>query len=515
MSNSDEPCVFLVGAGPGDPGYLTLRAVECLGRADLVLYDKLVPQRLLDFAPHAECVSVADLAGGQARRGPHILDAIRRAVTDGKTVVRLKGGDPLVFGRGSEEAEDLRSAGIAYEIVPGITAALAAAAAAEVPLTHRDDSNAVAFVTGHENLARGEPPFDWASLARFPGTLVVYMGMARLDHIARSLIQGGTPPTTPATVITSAATGDQRRVVGPLAELADAVRIAGLTAPALVMIGPAVGHAPAVSWLERRPLFGHRVLVTRPQRQAADLARRLEAVGAVPVLLPAVEVVPPHDWGEVDDRIARLGEYDWLVFTSVNGVEAFFGRLLARGRDLRALGGVKLACIGPATAAALAGYHLTADAVPPSFRSESLAAELLERVRGQCVLLARADRGREVLRETLASVAHVDQVAVYRQVDAIPADTPTFDALRRGEIDIVTLTSSNVARALLRALDGTTRGRIADGHIKVATISPVTTAAVAEFGLPVAAEATEYTVPGLVRALVGMVAGRGLPFRET
>ncbi len=501
MSDFNEPRVFLVGAGPGDPGYLTLRAVECLGRADLVLHDKLVPQRLLDFAPRAECRSVADLADGQARRGPHILDAIRRAIAVGKTVVRLKGGDPLVFGRGTEEAEDLRAAGIPYEIVPGITAALAAAAAAEVPLTHRDDSSAVALVTGHENPARGEPPLDWTALARFPGTLVVYMGMARLDYIARTLIAGGKPADTPATVISAAGTGDQRRVRTPLAELADAVRAAGLTAPALVAIGPAVGHGPAVSWLERRPLFGHRVLVTRPKRQASDLCRRLEALGAVPVLLPAVEVQPPADWGEADAHIARLDTYDWLVFTSVNGVEAFVGRLLATGRDLRALGGVKLACIGPATAAALGGYHLRADAVPPSFRSESLAAELLERVRGQRVLMARADRGREVLRETLSRVAEVDQVAVYRQVDAIPADAPTFDALRRGEIDIVTLTSGNVARALLRALDETTRGRIADGHIKLATISPVTTAAVAEFGLPVAAEAAEYTVPGLVRTL--------------
>ncbi|MFO0810059.1 MAG: uroporphyrinogen-III C-methyltransferase [Gemmataceae bacterium] len=504
MSSSDEPQVFLVGAGPGDPGLLTLRAVECLGRADLVLYDKLVPRRLLDFAPRAEHVSVADLPGGHPLRWPHILQRVRDAATAGKVVVRLKGGDPLIFGRGSEEAEDLRAAGIAYEIVPGITAALAAAAAAEVPLTHRGDSSAVAFVTGHENPTRGEPAVDWAALARFPGTLVVYMGMARLELIARTLITHGKSASTPATVIASVATGDQRRVRAPLGELANAVRDAGLTAPALVVIGLATARAPEQSWLEQRSLFGRRILVTRPRRQAEDLARRLERLGAVPYLLPAVDVLPPVDWHEVDDRIARLDEYDWLAFTSVNGVEAFLNRLVAMGRDLRALGGIKLAAIGPATAAALADYRLTADIVPPSFRSESLAAELTEHVRGQRVLLARADRGREVLRDELSAVAHVDQVAVYRQVDAVPADAPAFDALRRGEIDVVTLTSANVARALLRALDETMRGRVADGHVKLATISPVTSAAVAEFGLPVAAEATEYTIPGLIDALVKM-----------
>jgi len=503
MNDRIAPRVFLVGAGPGDPGLLTLRAVECLARADLVLYDKLVPQRLLEFAPpHAERVSVADVPGGHPHRWPFILQRLVEAAKQGKIVVRLKGGDPLIFGRGAEEAEELRKAGIAYEIVPGVTAVSAAAAAAEIPVTHRGCASAVALVTGHENPTKSHHGLDWAALARFPGTLAIYMGMARLDLIARVLIENGKSPTTPAAVIAAASTGEQRRVHATLAELAEAARAAGLHAPALIVIGPAAGHAPQLSWFESRPLFGKRVLVTRPREQANELVRRLEILGAVPSVLPAVTIEPIDDWTEVDARLGRLREYDWLVFTSVNGVRAFFGRLRATGRDLRALGDIQLAAIGPGTAEALREYHLDADLVPAEYRSESLAAVLVEKAAGQRILLARADRGRELLRDELSRVATVDQVAVYRQSDAMPADAPALDALRRGEIDYVLLTSSNIARAFLGGLDEVCRGRIRDGHSRLITISPVTTAAVKELDFSVAAEARIYTLDGLLQAVV-------------
>jgi uroporphyrinogen III methyltransferase/synthase len=510
MNDPLAPRVFLVGAGPGDPGLLTLRAVECLARADLVLYDKLVPPRLLDFAnPAAERRCVADLPGTHPQRWPHIVRVLLDAVRQGKTVVRLKGGDPLVFGRGAEEAEELRAAGIPYEIVPGVTAALAAAACAETPLIHRGLASAVALVTGHENPTKPPPRLDWAALARFPGTLAVYMGMARLDLIAKVLIEHGKPPDTPAAVVASAGTGDQQRVTAPLADLPDAVRSAGLAAPALILIGPSVGCAPARSWFEARPLFGRRVLVTRPRSQAADFVRRLEQLGAVPYVLPTVEIRPLDDWSEVDARLARLGEYDWLVFTSANGVQAFLGRLRQTGRDLRALAGLKLAAIGPGTAEALRAFHLDADLVPDEYRSEALAAALAGRAAGQRLLLARADRGRDVLREKLAKVATVDQLTVYRQSDAVPADAEVHDALRRGEIDFVTLTSSNIARALLRSLDEISRARVHAGDVRLVTISPVTSAAVAELGFPVATEATEYTTDGLVQALMKLAGAAG------
>lgn len=498
--------MFLVGAGPGDPGLLTLRAVECLRRADLVIYDKLVPTRLLDFAnPAAERLSVADVPGCHPQRWPTVVKAVIDAARAGKTVVRLKGGDPLVFGRGAEEADELRAAGIAYEIVPGVTAALAAGAAAEIPLTHRSAASAVAFVTGHENPTKPGPGLDWPALARFPGTLVIYMGMARLELIADTLVEHGKAADTPAAVIGHAGTGDQRRVTATLATVADAVRTAGLTAPAVVVIGPAVGLATPTPWFEGRPLLGKRVLVTRPRHQAGDFVRKLELLGAVPYVLPAVDILPPATWEEVDRHLGRLTEYDWLVFTSANGVRSLLGRLPQTGRDLRALAGVKLAAIGPSTADTLREFHLTADLVPADYRSEGLAAALVPHVAGQRVLLARADRGREVLRQELMKVATVDQVAVYRQVDAIHGDGPVHDAVRRGEIDFVTLTSANVARAVLRSLDEIGRARVFAGDLRIVTISPVTTAAVTELGYPVAAEATVYTTDGLLEALLKVV----------
>src|SRR5262245_45613118 len=471
------PLVYLVGAGPGDPGLLTLRGAEVLARAQVVVHDKLVATRLLEYAPAAEHICVADLPGPHPERSPHVNEILIDRARRGLVVVRLKGGDPLIFGRGAEEAEALRRADIPYEIVPGVTAALAAGAYAEIPLTHRTCASAVAFVTGHENPTKPHTNLDWAALARFPGTLVVYMGMARLDLIVKVLLQHGKPPDTPAALVQLASTGLQLTRTCTLDRLDATAREEGLTAPSVVLIGPTVALRPGRSWFEALPLYGRRVLVTRPRHQAADLARRLELLGAVPYVLPAVEVRPPADWAAVDAALARLGEFDWLVFTSVNGVRSLLGRLPATGRDLRALGGLKLAAIGPATAEALAAYHLKADAVPPSFRSEDLAETLKPLVSGKRVLLARADRGRELLRtELTAGAAGVEQVAVYEQADAIDPASEAIGALRRGEIGFVTLTSANVARAFLGALDEPCRLRIGSGEARLVTISPVTSA---------------------------------------
>ncbi|HEX4589799.1 MAG TPA: uroporphyrinogen-III C-methyltransferase [Gemmataceae bacterium] len=495
--------MFLVGAGPGDPGLLTLRAVECLRLADLIIYDKLVPPRLLEHASRtAECRCMGDLPGGRQERWSQVMADVIAAAKAGKTVVRLKGGDPLVFGRGLEEAAALREADISYEIVPGVSAALAAGACAEIPLTHRTAASAVAFVTGHEDPTKSGPSLDWAALARFPGTLAIYMGMARLETIAGSLIKHGKPADTPAVVVAWAGTGGQKRINATLGSLADQVRSAGLRAPAIILLGESAGLAPAVSWFESRPLFGKRVLVTRPREQAAELVRKLELLGAIPVVLPAVEIRPPQDWGEVDDRLSRLGDYDWLVFASANGVQSFLGRLRQICRDLRALAGLRIAAIGPGTAEALRGFHLNADLVPDEFRSESLAAALAEQAAGKRILLARADRGRDVLRTELSKVAAVDQVTVYRQVDADVRSHPAFEVLGRGEIDFVTVTSSNIARSFLRSLDEAGRSRIQSGDVLLVTISPVTSAAVTECGYPVAAEAREFTIDGLIQALL-------------
>lgn len=502
--------VFLVGAGPGSPGLLTIRAAELLARADLVLYDQLVPERLLELAPAAaQKVCVRDLPGQHPDKYPHIQNLLIDAARAGKTVVRLKGGDPLIFGRGGEETEALRTAGVGYEIVPGVTAAAAAGAFLEIPLTHRRYASAIALVTGHELPNKPGNRLDWKALAAFPGTLAIYMGIARLPVIVGELLRHGKSPDTPAGIVERASRGDQRSVFARLADLEKSRRDAGLEAPGLILVGEAVAHRPPHAWSEVRPLFGRRVLVTRPAHQAAGMVRKLEHLGAVVSRLSPVGIREPADFGPLDRALGQLreGEWDWLVFTSANGVHAALNRLDALGRDLRDLGRVRLAAIGPKTAAALREYRLRADVVPAeAFSSEGLAAALAPHVNGQRVLLARANRGRELLREELAKVATVEQVTVYDQVDRVPADDPVFDALRRGEIRYVTLTSSNIARGVLGAFDETIRGRVERREIRLVAISPETGKAVRELGYPVEAEADVFTEDGLIDAVVRLAA---------
>src|SRR5262245_46367071 len=434
--------VALVGAGPGHPGLLTLRAVECLRCADLVLYDRLVPVELLEHAPaSAKRMCVEEVPTPHPERYPLIHQSMIDAARQGLRVVRLKGGDPFVFGRGAEEAEALRAAGIDYEIVPGVTAALGATACAGIPVTHRRHSSAVALITGHEQPGKPGSRLDWPALAAFPGTLVFYMAVGRLESIAGSLLHNGKPAETPAAVIERGSTARQRTIRATLATLVEVVRREQVQAPALVVLGEVVPLRDELQWFENRPLFGKRVLVTRPRHLAGEMVAALADLGAEAVVLPVVEIADPDDWGPVDAALARLGDYHWLAFTSANGVKAFLDRLLARGRDLRALGGLKLAAIGPATAEALKAYHLSADVVPAEFNSEGLVAALRPRVAGQRVLLARADRGLELLREELGKIAAVEQIAVYSQRDA---ELPAGDVLARlnaGEIEYVTLTS--------------------------------------------------------------------------
>ena len=387
MNDPAKPRVFLVGAGPGSPGLLTVRGAEVLARADLVLYDQLVPERLLDLAPAtAERLCVRDLPGQHPDKYPHIHLKLIETANAGKTVVRLKGGDPLIFGRGGEEAEALRAAGLAYEIVPGVTAAIAAGAYLELPLTHRLHASAVAFVTGHELPNKPGNKLDWKALAAFPGTLAIYMGIARLPVIVGELLKYGKSPDTPVGIVERASLGEQRSVFATLATIEDARRHAGLEAPGLILIGDTVAQRAPHPWFESRPLFGQRVLVTRPAHQAAGMVRKLEHLGAVVSRMPVVEIRELADFAAVDRALDQLraGAWDWLVFTSANGVHALLRRLDAVGRDLRDLGSVKLAAIGPKTAAALREYRLRADLVPAStFSSEGMVEALEAACRGE------------------------------------------------------------------------------------------------------------------------------------
>jgi uroporphyrinogen III methyltransferase / synthase len=499
--------VYLIGAGPGDPGLMTLRGADRLGRAEVVVYDHLASARLLDLAP----ASALRICAGKSV-GHCTLDqnAINQTLVDhaqaGKIVVRLKGGDPLVFGRGSEEADFLRRHGIPYEIVPGVTAGVGATAYAGIPVTCRGVASAVAFVTGHgdpESTSRSH--LDWSSLARFPGTLVVYMGVTRLDAICRTLIREGKDPGTPAATVESGSLPAQRVVSGTLESIAGLARARRVRPPALLVVGDVVARREGLRWFESLPLFGQRIVVTRPQDEAGRSAAAIEALGAEVVLAPTVEIRPIADTGPLDAAIDRLSHYDWLVFTSVNGVRSFLDRLFERGKDLRALGGVKLAAIGPSTAEALDRYHLRADLIPPSFRSESLAESLAGVAAGSRILLARADRGRTILKDELSRLAEVDQVAVYQNADADQLPDALVDRIVEGSIDWITLSSSAITARLHALLPEPARRRIGR-DVKLASISPITTQAAANLGWDVAAEATTYTWDGLIEAMTRHVA---------
>jgi len=427
--------VYLVGAGPGDPGLLTIKGLECLRSADLVLYDGLVNPLLLRFARgDAERTHRQFAAGGSSQEA--INQRLIEEARAGKIVVRLKGGDPYIFGRGSEEAAALFAANVDFEVVPGVTAAVAAGEYAGLSFTHRQYASAVALITAHEDPVKGESALDYEAIARFPGTLVFYMGLQRLESLADDLIRAGLPASTPACLISSATNPSQKTIVAPLGDLAQAVRNAGVRPPSVIVIGECVTRRENIAWFEKRPLFGRRIGITRPTAQAGPVIERILQLGAEPILLPTIEILPPSDWSPIDYVIGRLRDFDWLVFTSVNGVDSFLSRLWQSGGDARSLAGAKIATIGSATGDALRRFGLRPDLVPPEFRAESLAAELAPHVGGKRVLWPRADRGRDVLSEQLSRAgATVDEVVVYRNVDVAGLPPGELGRVERGELD--------------------------------------------------------------------------------
>ncbi|HEY2253077.1 MAG TPA: uroporphyrinogen-III C-methyltransferase [Planctomycetaceae bacterium] len=494
--------VYLVGAGPGDPGLVTLKGLECLARADLVLYDGLVnPLILLHTAARAERTNRRDSPHGRVLNQEEINDRLIAAAREGKTVVRLKGGDPFVFGRGGEEAAALAAAEIPFEVVPGVTAAVAASAYAGISLTHRDHASAVAFITGHEDPSKPASALDYAALAAFPGTLVFYMGLNRLEAIARSLIAAGKPAQTPAAVISRGTTAGQQTVCGPLDDLPELVHERALHAPSMIIIGSCVQQRETIGWFEKKPLFGLRVLVPRPLSQAASVVSRLIDRGAQPIVAPTIEILPPDDWREVDGVLSRLDEFEWIVFTSANGVNFLLNRLWETGGDVRRLARAKLAAIGEGTAEALAELSLRADLVPQLFRAEALAEALKPHVAGKRVLWARASRGRDVLpTELRAAGARLDGVVVYRNLDVERLDPQIISEIEAGSVDWICLSSPSIARGMYRLLSAAARGQLGKSA-RVASISPVTSAAARELGIPIAAEATTYTWDGILAAI--------------
>jgi uroporphyrinogen III methyltransferase/synthase len=482
--------VVLVGAGPGDPGLLTARALDLIARADVILYDRLVVDAALAGArPDAELVHVGKRPGGDSSADQREIERLMTEhARDGRLVVRLKGGDPFVFGRGGEEAEALRDAGIDYEVVPGVTAGVAAAAYAGIPVTHREAASAVAFVTGHEDPDKRETALDWGALAAFPGTLVLYMGVARLGPIAERLIAAGRPPGEPAAVVERATWPDQRTITATLATVAERAAAEGVRPPAVTVVGTVVGLADRLAWREHRPLHGRRVAVTRARAQASELAARLTDLGAEVIEAPAIRVQPLP--GPAPDP----RRYDLICLTSPNGVHLLFERLAADGLDARALAGPTVAAIGPSTAQALAGHGVSPDVVPERAIAEALV-EALRDVPVRRALIARAQEARDVLPDALRRRgAEVEVVALYETV-AEPLEPSTLDAALTA--DYVTFTSSSTVRFFVQAA-----GAGLSARTRVVSIGPVTSATLREYGLAPDLEAARHDVEGVVEAIV-------------
>jgi uroporphyrinogen III methyltransferase/synthase len=530
--------VFFVGAGPGDPKLITLRGIECLRQADVVIYDDLVNAQILRHARgDAQLIGLGN--DGKSRSIPQgeVAQRMVELARQGKTVLRLKGGDPAVFARFAEEGKTLAEHGIPFEVVPGITTALAAASYAGIPITHRDYAPAVALITAHEDPGQADPALDYQALARFPGTLAFYMGVANAEAWTAELIRAGKPPETPAAIVRRCSFPDQVCLRCRLDEVAQKLKpsapispdprpafeghmtveghaqvaekqpsSAPVPPPAVVIVGVVAGLDETLAWFDKRPLFGHCVLVTRPGDQAGPLADLLADLGAEVLIQPAIRISEPPDWRPVDEALERLPSYDWLVFSSSNGVASLLNRLLAGGSDLRRLGNVRLAAIGPGTADALAAFHLKADLIPAEFRAESLAATLAAQAPGKRFLLARASRGREVLAEQLRSAgAVVDQVVVYSSTDVDVADEQVAQRLAAGEIQWLTVTSSAIARSLAALFGEQLR------KTRLASISPITSATLRELGYEPAVEARTYTIPGVVEAILQAVCVRSSP----
>jgi uroporphyrinogen III methyltransferase/synthase len=489
--------VYLVGAGPGDPGLMTARSLELIAAADSIFHDRLIPPGALAGArDDAELVYV-----GKAPRVPsvpqeEIGERLVEAARAGRSVVRLKGGDPFVFGRGGEEGEALRAAGVEFEVVPGVTAGVAASAYAGIPVTHRDDASAVAFLTGHEDPEKGEPALDWEALARFPGTLVFYMGVKRLGENASALIAAGRDAGEPAAAVERGTWPGQRTVVATLGTIAAAVEREEIGAPALVVVGAVAARREQLAWLERRPLHGRRVVVTRARAEASGMAATLRELGAEVVELPAIRIESRIESDVVLAAVEVIEEYALVCLTSPNGVRLLFEALEAAGKDARALAGATVAAIGPGTARELAAHGIRADVVPERFVAEALVEALAAvEVEGRRALVARAAEARDVLPDALRERgASVDVVALYETV----REQPDEDAVAAAQAaDYVTFTSSSTVRNLLEAL-----GERFPAGARVVSIGPVTSETARELGLEVDVEAERHDVDGLIAALL-------------
>jgi uroporphyrinogen III methyltransferase/synthase len=498
--------VYLVGAGPGDPGLLTVKAKECIEKADVLVYDYLANYKFLEYAPpHAEHIYVGKKAGDHTKTQDEINAIICKKAIEGLTVVRLKGGDPFIFGRGGEEAQELLKAGVSFEVVPGITSAIAVPAYAGIPLTHRDHTATVAFITGHEDPSKGESNIAYDKLATGIGTLVFLMGIGNLKTICLALIENGRSPDTPVAVIYRGTHPEQKTITGTLETIHEISQKADIKPPGIIVVGDVVKLREELNWYEKRPLFGKGIVVTRAREQASSFMAGLRELGANCIEFPTIEIAPPDDWAPLDKAIDNIKNYNWLIFTSVNGVKFFFKRLFEDGKDVRALGEIKICAIGPKTADAVKGYGIIPDMVPPEYRAEAVIEEFRRLKRDNLkILLPRAKEAREILPSELKKMgAEVDVVEAYVTIMPQNRVADISRMLEAGEIDMITFTSSSTVTNFMDMFKknaNQVKEWLKD--VDIASIGPITSETARRLGLKVTVEPADYTIEALTDVIV-------------
>ena len=494
--------VYLVGAGPGDYRLITLKGKECLEKADVVICDYLADKRLLAFAPeNVEYIYVGKKAGNHAMRQEDISQLIADKAKEGKCVVRLKGGDPFVFGRGGEEAEVLKNNGVKFEIVPGVTSAIAAPAYAGIPVTNRKVAVSFAVVTGHEDPTKGKSDINWEKLSTAVDTLVFLMGVGNLPHITSQLIKYGRSADTPAALVRWGTKTQQEVLITTVGKAAEDVIKHNLKPPAVFVVGNVVNLRSTIQWFDNKPLFGKNILITRARSQASKLTTALEELGANCIEAPAIKIAPPDDnYVSLDNAITKIHDYDWIIFTSTNGVERFFARLNEKNLDARCLSNAKIAAIGTATADKLKNYGIIADKIPTMFKAEGILKVLQNDIqKGSKVLIPRAQKAREALPIGLRQMgAIVDVAETYCTKMADTNKDDIKDLLKNNQIDMVTFTSSSTVENLLKLIDGE---KTLLNNVKTAVIGPITAKTCKNNGLKVDIEADVYTIDGLVNKI--------------
>jgi uroporphyrinogen III methyltransferase/synthase len=497
--------VYIIGAGPGDAGLITLKGIDCLRAADVVIYDYLVSKDLLKYTrSKARFIYAGKQGGAHTLSQWQINNLMVKKAKAGNIVARLKGGDPFIFGRGGEEAEKLAANKIPFEIVPGVTSAIAVPAYAGIPLTHRGLTSTVAFVTGHEDPTKEKSDIDWQALARI-GTLVFLMGVKNIEKIVKKLKDNGRAPKTPAALIRWGTTPKQEILTGTLANIATSAKERKCAPPAILVVGKVVDLRNTLSWFDQKPLFGKGVVITRPEKQADDLARLLIKEGANPIHFPVIKIIPPLDWHGLDTAIKNLQDYDWLIFTSANGVAFFFERLFSKNKDIRDLKGIKICCIGPATAQQVESKGIKVDFVPEKFISEGILESFSDiNLKGKKILIARAAKARDILPEGLKKIgAKVDVVTAYETINSGKKKNELEALLKENQVDVITFTSSSTIGNFVKIMG---RNLSLPKGVKIACIGPVTASAAKKAGFPVDIHQEEYTMAGLVQSLINYFA---------